>query len=55
MGLNYVAVGWNRQKRIYDTVMLAGVLLYLGLFLGIGFVLRGAHCVSADHWLSVSL
>jgi methionine sulfoxide reductase heme-binding subunit len=32
----YVAVGWNRQKRVYDAVMLPGVLLYLAAFVGLG-------------------
>src|SRR5207237_1092597 len=36
----YVAVGWNRQKRIYDLVMIAGIVLYLGLFIGLGAVLN---------------
>ncbi|CAM2069301.1 Ferric reductase-like transmembrane domain-containing protein [Sulfidibacter corallicola] len=35
MSLNYQAVGWNRQKKIYDRTMVLGVLLYLGLFIGI--------------------
>lgn len=36
MSVGYKAVLWNRQKRIYDTVMLSGVVLYLALFTGIG-------------------
>lgn len=32
----YTAVGWNRQKKIYDGVMLAGVVVYLLLFVGLG-------------------
>jgi len=35
MGHGYVAVGWSRQKRIYDAVLTAGVLVYLGLFAGL--------------------
>jgi len=35
----YQAVGWNRQKRLYDTVLGVGVLLYVGLFVGIGSAL----------------
>src|SRR5215467_4975882 len=35
----YQAVGWNRQKRLYDTVLGIGVLLYVVLFVGIGSVL----------------
>ncbi len=37
MSAAYQAVGWNRQKKIYDLVLLLGVLLYLGLFAAISF------------------
>ena len=40
MSLNYQAVGWNRQKRIYDGLIVAGVVTYLGLFIGVGVVVR---------------
>src|SRR6266496_4420003 len=36
MSLGYQAVGWNRTKKIYDTVLAAGLALYIGVFLGIG-------------------
>jgi methionine sulfoxide reductase heme-binding subunit len=36
MSHTYAAVAWNRQKRVYDAVMLAGIALYLALFLGLG-------------------
>jgi len=36
----YRAVQWNRQKRIYDAVALAGILLYLAAFIGVGVVVR---------------
>lgn len=36
MSLQYVAVGWNRQKKVYDLILLAGVLLCLGSFVGLG-------------------
>ncbi|MBO6575851.1 MAG: Rieske 2Fe-2S domain-containing protein [Rhodothermales bacterium] len=39
MGHAYQAVGWNRQKRIYDTVLLAGLALYLAAFVAGTFVL----------------
>src|SRR5262245_41297225 len=35
----YQAVNWNRQKRIYDTAIAVGVLLYLGLFTATTFAL----------------
>ena len=39
MSIQYQAVGWNRQKRIYDSVLAAGVLLYLAIFVGVGALL----------------
>jgi nitrite reductase/ring-hydroxylating ferredoxin subunit/DMSO/TMAO reductase YedYZ heme-binding membrane subunit len=39
MSVQYQAVGWNRQKRIYDVILLAGVLLYLVIFAGLGAIL----------------
>ena len=35
MGHPYRAVAWNRQKRIYDTLLASGVALYLVAFVGI--------------------
>ena len=35
----YQAVGWNRQKRLYDTVVAVAVMLYVGLFVGLGSAL----------------
>ena len=37
MSQSYEAVQWTRQKKIYDRLLLAGVGLYLGLFVGVGF------------------
>lgn len=39
MSVHYQAVGWNRQKKLYDAVLAAGVLLYLVAFLGLGAAL----------------
>jgi nitrite reductase/ring-hydroxylating ferredoxin subunit/DMSO/TMAO reductase YedYZ heme-binding membrane subunit len=36
MSVQYQAVGWNRQKRIYDTTFAAGMVLYLAIFVGLG-------------------
>ncbi len=36
MSVGYRAVLWNRQKRIYDTVLLTGVALYLAVFIFAG-------------------
>jgi nitrite reductase/ring-hydroxylating ferredoxin subunit/DMSO/TMAO reductase YedYZ heme-binding membrane subunit len=35
MGHAYQAVGWNRQKKLYDRTLLGGVLLYLLAFVGV--------------------
>lgn len=40
MSVGYKAVGWNRQKRIYDLVLVAGIVVYLGLFIGLGAVVN---------------
>lgn len=36
MSHSYVSVGWNRQKKIYDGLMVVGVIVYLALFVGLG-------------------
>ncbi len=36
MSLAYQAVGWNRQKKIYDACLAIGVVLYLTLFMVVG-------------------
>jgi len=36
MSVQYQAIGWNRQKRIYDGTLVGSVALYLALFVGIG-------------------
>lgn len=38
MSVGYQAVGWNRQKRLYDALIGQGVLVYLALFVGIGLL-----------------
>ena len=40
MSLNYQAVLWNRQKKIYDGLIVGGVLAYLFVFVGVGSVVR---------------
>jgi nitrite reductase/ring-hydroxylating ferredoxin subunit/DMSO/TMAO reductase YedYZ heme-binding membrane subunit len=36
MSVTYAAVKWNRNKRLYDGVVVAGIVLYLGLFVLVG-------------------
>jgi methionine sulfoxide reductase heme-binding subunit len=38
MSHTYRAVAWNRQKRVYDSVMVASIGVYLGLFVGLGAI-----------------
>lgn len=42
MGHSYKAVGWNRQKRNYDLALWGGIILYLGVFIGLGAGLNPA-------------
>jgi nitrite reductase/ring-hydroxylating ferredoxin subunit/DMSO/TMAO reductase YedYZ heme-binding membrane subunit len=36
MSVEYQAVAWNRQKRIYDAVLGGGILVFCALFIGLG-------------------
>ena len=36
MSIQYRAIGWNRQKKVYDVTVMLLLALYLGAFLGIG-------------------
>jgi len=36
VSVQYQAIGWNRQKRIYDSVLGGGIAVYLALFAGLG-------------------
>jgi nitrite reductase/ring-hydroxylating ferredoxin subunit/DMSO/TMAO reductase YedYZ heme-binding membrane subunit len=40
MSAGYKAVSWNRQKKLYDAVLLSGVALYLALFVGLGAIVH---------------
>ena len=40
MSAGYQAVLWNRNKRLYDLVIAAGAVVFLGLFVGIGVATR---------------
>lgn len=40
MSVGYKAVSWNRQKQIYDLVMIAGIVVYLGLFIGFSAIIN---------------
>jgi methionine sulfoxide reductase heme-binding subunit len=36
MSVQYGAIGWNRQKKVYDVTFLSLLVLYLGIFVGVG-------------------
>ena len=36
MSVQYGAIGWNRQKKTYDVVMVSALALYLAIFIGVG-------------------
>jgi hypothetical protein len=36
MSVQYGAIGWNRQKKVYDLILLSLLALYLGIFVGVG-------------------
>ncbi|MDX2247227.1 MAG: ferric reductase-like transmembrane domain-containing protein [Bacteroidia bacterium] len=38
MAVIYNAIGWNRQKKVYDWLILGMVVLYIGLFVGLNIV-----------------
>lgn len=49
MSVDYVAVQWNRHKRVYDAVLAAAVAAYLGVYVGLGRLLfSGAEAISAE-------
>jgi hypothetical protein len=40
MSVAYRAVGWNRQKKRYDSILLIGVFALLGLLIGGGALIQ---------------
>ena len=42
MSVAYQAVGWNRHKKIYDVVVVAGRLAFLGMFVGVSLATQPA-------------
>ena len=36
MSVQYGAISWNRQKKVYDLTLLSLLALYLGIFVGVG-------------------
>ena len=40
MSVKYRLISWNRTKKAYDTSIAAGLAVYLGLFVGLGFAVH---------------
>ena len=40
MSVSYQAVGWNRTKKVYDALLASGLAVYLGIFIGVGFLVH---------------
>jgi len=57
MALEYSAVQWNRQKRIYDFVLAVGVGAFLILFGVLSKGYRGCRCAQppANFWQASGL
>ena len=36
MSVGFKAVQWNRQKIVYDAILLAGVALFIGTYMTVG-------------------
>src|SRR5262249_24996966 len=36
MSVQYGAISWNRQKKVYDAVLILLLFLYLSIFIGVG-------------------
>jgi methionine sulfoxide reductase heme-binding subunit len=36
MSVQYAAISWNRQKKVYDVTVFSLLMLYLGTFIGVG-------------------
>jgi len=36
MSVQYGAIGWNRQKKVYDVALVLALALYLAIFIGVG-------------------
>jgi nitrite reductase/ring-hydroxylating ferredoxin subunit/DMSO/TMAO reductase YedYZ heme-binding membrane subunit len=49
MSVRYAPVKWNRNKRVYDAVLLAGIVLYLTTFFLVGkLIWRGEYAITGE-------
>jgi len=45
VSLSYQAVGWNRQKKIYDAIVIAGSLSFLTIFVLVSWSTQPSHTI----------
>jgi nitrite reductase/ring-hydroxylating ferredoxin subunit/DMSO/TMAO reductase YedYZ heme-binding membrane subunit len=53
MSVGFKAVQWNRQKVVYDAILLAGVVLFIGTFMAVG-ALRNPPA-NAPAWINLRI
>ncbi|MCA9243603.1 MAG: ferric reductase-like transmembrane domain-containing protein [Phycisphaerales bacterium] len=53
MSVGYVAVQWNRHKRVYDACVIGGILLYVGVFFSVGKALFAPPHAISDEILAI--
>jgi nitrite reductase/ring-hydroxylating ferredoxin subunit/DMSO/TMAO reductase YedYZ heme-binding membrane subunit len=53
VSVRYSAIKWNRNKRIYDCVLTAGIVLYLGVFVVVSKRVRSGSASVSDEVLLI--
>ena len=46
MAATYKPVIWNRHKRIYDVLLIAGIATYLAIFIAVGYATGDSEAAS---------
>ena len=45
MSVGYRAVGWSHGKKVYDAVLVTTLVLYISVFVGVGFAVHGTATI----------
>jgi DMSO/TMAO reductase YedYZ heme-binding membrane subunit/nitrite reductase/ring-hydroxylating ferredoxin subunit len=53
VSIRYSAVKWNHNKRVYDIVLLSGIMVYLGVFIVVGKLVWSGEQTIADEVLLI--
>jgi nitrite reductase/ring-hydroxylating ferredoxin subunit/DMSO/TMAO reductase YedYZ heme-binding membrane subunit len=53
VSVQYSAVKWNRNKRVYDLVLVVGIVLYLAVFIGVGKLVWTDNTAISDEVLLI--